>query len=217
MREESLTDGLDFQSFPSLELSRLISTTILSKNIYLLYVLQIPLLQHIVYQLYKLQPFPIRQKDNVFLFVVQKIYFIFVDAMRNKYGKMNYQELEACIMPNEFNYVCQETLPIFTYIPKEDCEATLIHHSISSLPKNVCEQKLLKLEYTYWIPLYMSKEWLYVTPKTEVFTVLCGYAKFQLTLQGSRRLHLPPRCISYSTHCTLYTLTTLVRNKSYRT
>ena len=214
MREESLPDGLDFPSFPSLELSRLISPIIFSKNTYLVYVLQIPLLQPIVYQLYKLQPFPIRQQDNVFVYVQPQRDFIFVDVMRNKYGKMNYQELQACIMPNKFNYVCQETLPIFTYIPNEDCEATLIHPSTSYFPHKVCEQGLLKLEYTYWIPLHMSNEWLYVTPKTEVFTVICGSSKFQLTLQGRGRLFLPPRCKGYSTHSTLYALSTLERNNS---
>jgi len=49
------------------------------------------------------------------------------------------------MMSNEFNYVYQETLPIFTYINNEDCEATSIHPSSSSLPKIVCEQGLLKL------------------------------------------------------------------------
>jgi len=160
----------------SLELLRLISPIIFSKNTYLVYVLQIPLLQSTVYQLYKLQPSPIRQQDNVLVYVEPKRDFIFVDAMRNKYGKMNYQELQACIMPNKFNYVCQETLPIFTYIPNDDCEATLIHPSTSYFPNKVCGLGLLKLEYTYWILLHMSNEWLYVTPKTEVFTVLCGSA-----------------------------------------
>jgi len=70
---------------------------------------------------------PIRQEDNVLVYIEPKRDFIFVDAMRNKYGKMNYQELQACIMPNKFNYVYQETLPIFIYIPNSDCEATLIH------------------------------------------------------------------------------------------
>ena len=180
-----------------------------SKNTYLVYILQIPLLQPIVYQLYKLQPFPIRQQDNVFIYVQPQKDFIFVDAMRNKYGKIHYQELQACIMPNKFNYVCQETLPIFTYIPNEDCEATLIHPSTSYFPHEVSEQGLLKLEYTYWIPLHISNEWLYVAPKTEVFTVLCGSSKFQLTLQGRGRLLLPRRCKGYCTHSTLYALSNL--------
>jgi hypothetical protein len=74
----------------------------------------------------------------------------------------------------------------------------------------MCIQGLLNLEHTYWIPLHMSNKWLYVAPKTKVFTVLCGSMKFQLTLQDRGKLYLPPRCKGYSTHSTLYALSTLV-------
>jgi hypothetical protein len=47
MKRESLPDGLDFPSFPSLELSRIITLVTFSQNSYLLYILQIPLLQSI--------------------------------------------------------------------------------------------------------------------------------------------------------------------------
>ena len=41
------------------------------------------------------------------------------------------------------------------------------------------EQRILYLESTYWIPLHLSNEWLYVTPTVEMFTVLCGTDKFR--------------------------------------
>jgi hypothetical protein len=62
MRKESLPDGLDFLSFPILELSRLITPIIFSQNSYLVYVLQVPLLQFISYHLYKLPPFPMNNR-----------------------------------------------------------------------------------------------------------------------------------------------------------
>ena len=139
---------------------------------------------------------------------------LITDAMRNKYGKMNYQELQNCFTPNEFSYVSQATIPILTYIPNEDCEATLIHPSTTSLPSHVCVQLLLNLEHTYWIPLHLSNEWIYISPKDEVFTVLCESRKFQFTLQNRGKLYLPPRCRGYSTQSTLYALSTLERNNS---
>jgi hypothetical protein len=62
--------------------------------------------------------------------------------------------------------------------------------------------------------IYLSNKWLYVAPKTEVFTVLCGSLKFQLTLQNCGKLYLPPQCKGYSAHSTLYALSTLVQNNS---
>jgi hypothetical protein len=69
-------------------------------------------------------------------------------------------------------------VPILTYIPNEDCEATLLRPSTSSLPVKVCEQSVISLENTYWIPLHMSNEWLFISPKDEIFTVLCGPTKY---------------------------------------
>jgi len=101
MKKESLPDGLDFPSFPILELSRLITPIIFSQNSYLVYVLQVPLLQSTSYHLYKLQPFPMKQQDKVFVYIETMKDFIFTDAMRQKYWKMSYPELQACLMPNE--------------------------------------------------------------------------------------------------------------------
>ena len=44
--------------------------------------------------------------------------------------------------------------------------------------------------------------------------MLCGTKKFQLTLQKRGKLYLPPRCKGYSTHSTLYALSTLKCNNS---
>jgi hypothetical protein len=75
MKEESLPDGLDFP-FSSLELSRLITPVIFCQKYYLVCVLQIPLLQSTMYQLYKSQPFPVKQHDNVFVYIETKMSFL---------------------------------------------------------------------------------------------------------------------------------------------
>ena len=72
--------------------------------------------------------------------------------MRQKYGKMSYPELQACLMPNELSYVRKENIPIVTYVPNDDCESTLIHPSTISIPHKICEPRMLTLEHTYWVP-----------------------------------------------------------------
>jgi hypothetical protein len=81
MKELALPDGLDHPPFPSLEFSRLITPIIFSKQTYLVYILQVPLLQSTMYQLYRTQPFPFQQQDNVFVYVNVWKDYIFVDAM----------------------------------------------------------------------------------------------------------------------------------------
>ena len=99
------------------------------------------------------------QQEKVFVYFEITKEFIFTDAMRQKYGKMSYPELQACLMPNELSYVCKENIPIVTYVPNNDCESTLIHPSTISIPHKIYEQRMLTLEQTYWIPLHLSNEW----------------------------------------------------------
>ena len=154
------------------------------------------------------------QQEKVFVYFEITKEFIFTDAMRHKYGKMSYPELQTSLMPNELSYVCKENIPIVTYVPNDDCESTFIHPFTISIPHKVCEQRMLTLEQTYWIPLHLSNEWLFTAPTRELFTVLCGTEKYQLTLQKRGKLYLLPRCKEYSTHSTLYALSTLIRNNS---
>lgn len=79
MKRESLPGGLDFHSFPSLELSWLITPIIFSQNSYLVYALQIPLLHSIIHQLYKLQPFAMKQQENIFVYIATMNDFIIID------------------------------------------------------------------------------------------------------------------------------------------
>jgi prolyl oligopeptidase PreP (S9A serine peptidase family) len=106
------------------------------------------------------------QPDNktVFVYVESTKDFIFVDAMRQLYVKMNYPELQACIKPNEITYVCKETLPILTYTPNEDCEATLIHPSYNFPPKRFMWTQSSKFKpdlldsfaHEQWMVVYFS-------------------------------------------------------------
>ena len=84
-----------------------------------------------------------KQQDTIFVYIETKKDFIFTDVMRQKYGKLSYPELQTCFMPNELTYICKEILPILTYVPNEDCEATLIHPSTIIIPNHLCEQRLL--------------------------------------------------------------------------
>jgi hypothetical protein len=74
-------------------------------------------------------------------------------------------------MRNELSYVSKENVTIVTYIPIEDCESTLIHSSTMVIPTKVCEQPILTLEHTYWIPLHLSNEWLFTAPVMSVVVV----------------------------------------------
>jgi hypothetical protein len=139
------------------------------------------------------------------------IEFIFGDSLRQHYGKITTNELTGCFQPNEFMYVCKEDIPIYTYIPEVDCEATLLHPLTTKIPDN-CEHRILKLSKTFWIPLHRSNQWLFVAPRTETFTVLCPQETTNLKIQKEGKLTLKAGCKGYSSYVTLYATSTIVTN-----
>jgi hypothetical protein len=78
------------------------------------------------YQLYKMLPFPViaKQKELTYIYIGFNKVLFFCDPLRQRYEKMTTNELTGCFQPNEFTYVCREEIPIYTFVPDMDCEAT---------------------------------------------------------------------------------------------
>ena len=213
MEAQKLPNGLDFPNFPFYELQKLIVPHTYSYNQYLVYVLEIPLLSPTIYHLYKILPFPVKKDKNTYVFINSNKEYIFSDPVRQHYGKLSTNELTGCFHPDKLQYICQENIPIYTYIPEMDCEATLLHPSTVKMPTN-CETRITSLEKTFWIPLYLSNEWLFVAPKQDKITVLCGEKSNQVIIVNEGKLMLKQNCKAFSSYVTLYAITTVTTNVS---
>lgn len=111
--------------------------------------------------------------------------------MHQHYGKLTSNELQLCFQPNKLHFVCKKEIPIYTYVQGMDCKASLLHPSTQKVPEN-CNLRIVKLEHTFWIPLHMSNQWIYVSPQEETFTVLCPNFTKPLT-SGHRYFNLTTR------------------------
>jgi hypothetical protein len=207
LEKQKLPSGLDYPNLPFHELQNLILPHTYSFKQFLIYVLEIPLISPTLYQLYKVLPLPIAlsRKNSTYAYVNFNKELIFNDPLRQHYGKMSANELSECFHPNEFYYVCKEEIPIYTYVPDWDCEATLLQPSVTKVP-STCEYRILKLDKTYCIPLHMSNEWIFIAPRIETFTVLCPQKTVSLKLQNTGKLHLGSECKGYSPYVTLYAM-----------
>jgi hypothetical protein len=158
-------------------------------------------------------PFPVStNKDkSSYSYVNFNEEFIFSDALRQHYGKITANELTGCFQPSLITYVCKEEIPIYTYVPEADCEATLLHPSTIRVPDN-CEHRFFKLSNTLWIPLHMSNQWLFVAPQGETFTALCPQKTTTLRLEKEGKLTFNSGCKGYSSYVTLYAVSTSVMN-----
>jgi hypothetical protein len=150
-------------------------------------------------------------KQDVFVYSVKE--YIFVDSLKKQYGKISTNELTGCFQPNTLQRICKADIPVFSYIPNVDCEMTLIHPSSTKIPEP-CDVRVVKIVKTYWIPLHMSNQWLYVAPEPEKLSALCNEKAKQVDLSGRGRLTLQPGCKAYTSCVTLYAMSTTVKNTS---
>jgi hypothetical protein len=152
-----------------------------------------------------------KQEEATYGYIDFNKELMFSNPLRQHFGKMSINELTGCFQPNELAYVCKEEIPIYTYVPDVDCEATLLHLSTTKVPIN-CEYRFFKLRQTFWILLHMSRQWLFVTPQKETLTVLCPQETTTLNLQKEGKLTLKPGCKSYSSYITLHAVSTITTN-----
>jgi hypothetical protein len=211
--KQNLPSGLDYPNLHLPERQRIVTPNTYAYRQYLVYILEIPLFSPTEYHLYKLLPFPaaVQQKESTYTYIDFNKEFVFTDPLRQHYGKMTVNELTVCFQPNALLHVCREEIPIYTYIPEMDCESTLLHPSTTKIPNN-CEHRFLKLSKTFWIPLHLSNQWLFVTPQAETFTALCPQETTTLKLQNEGKLTLKPGCKGYSSYVTLYAISTVTTN-----
>jgi hypothetical protein len=210
---QKLPSGLDYPNLPFPELQKIITPHTYAYKQYFVYILEIPLLSPTEYHLYKLLPFPVavKEKEATYSYTDFNKEFIFSDPLRQHFVKMSSNELSGCFQPNEFMFICREEIPIYNYVPELDCESTLLHPSTTKIP-NVCEYRFFKLLKTFWIPLHRSNQWLFTTPSTETFTVLCPQEATTLKLRDKGKLTLKSSCKGYSSYVTLYAVSTLSTN-----
>jgi hypothetical protein len=153
----------------------------------------------------------VKQEEFIYSYIGFNKEIIFSDPLRQPFGKMTMNELTGCFLPNEFTYVCKEEILMYTYVPELHCGASLIQPSTTSIPNN-CEHRFLKLSKTFWTPLHLSNQWLFVTPQTETFTLLCPQETTTLRLQNKDKLTLQPSCKGYSSYVNLYAMVTFTTN-----
>jgi hypothetical protein len=211
---QKLPPGVDYPSLPFSELQHIIVPHAYMHNQFLVYVLDIPLLSSTTYYLYKMLPFPSLRQENVFAFIHPSKDYIVMDSLKRQFCKLSSEELSKCSQINIMHHVCKQDIPIVTYIPGSDCESTLLHPSSQSIPPS-CEVRIIKLTSTYWIPLFLSNEWLFVSPRPEKLSVICDDITKQVEIQQRGKLILNQQCKAYTAYVTLYALSIPTVNISH--
>ena len=163
----------------------------------LVYSIQVPLVMHSVFNVFKIIPFPMKVKsmEGKFTLIQPEKEFIVHDNIKGFYAKLEQADIQQCKRIRVKELICKQNFALFSSLSSTDCEVLMLQ-PIRLIPQS-CSQKIIELKDTLWITLG-DNAWIYVAPVPERLTVLCtGQRPADVEITGSGVLTFLAACTSY--------------------
>ena len=117
---------------------------------FLVYVIRLPLTNHVRYNVYHVLPFPIRIKDTDtrFTFILPERKYLLMDTAKRYYAKLRVNEFKECKLITVRHRVCKQNSPVQLTHLHEECEVEMLQ-SIRTIPSS-CSQRIAEINQTVW-------------------------------------------------------------------
>jgi hypothetical protein len=150
----------------------LVDLDVFLKDRFLVYVIRLPLTNHVNYNVYHVLPLPtkIRDTDSRFTFIFPDREYLLMDVAKQYYAQLRADELKECKLVSPYHRVCKQNHPIQLVHVHEECEVDMLQ-SIRTIPSS-CSQRISEINQTIWTQLDENK-WLYVAPRTDTHGSVC--------------------------------------------
>ena len=166
---------------------------------FLVYVIRLPLTNHVKYNVYHVLPLPIRIEDstNPFTFILPEREYLLMDTAKRYYARLGVNEFTDCKLIFARHRVCKQSGPLQLTHLHEECEVEMLQ-SLRAIPSS-CPQRIAEINQTAWTRLD-GNEWLYVAPRPDTLTILCPKQEpTDIVIEGTGRLGLHSNCKAYGT------------------
>lgn len=160
------------------------------------YVLNIPLVDSSVFDMYKIWPLPVEvnAKKQLFTYIAPEKEILLIDDAKRQYVKLNNDQL-LCKKIDQNHRVCKQTFVLLSTYDHEMCEARMLQ-PVTKIPGD-CIQKYIVLNESVWTQI-RGNEWLFVAPKDEGLTVLCNdNTPTDVVIRGTGKLKFMGKCRGY--------------------
>jgi hypothetical protein len=184
------------------------------KDSFLVYVIRLPLTNHVNCNLYHvlLLPVKIKNTDNKFTFIVPEREYLLMDVAKRYYTKLKVSELKDCKLISYHHRICKQTGPVQIIHLHEQCEVEILQ-SARTIPPS-CSQRVAEINITIWTQLEDNK-WLYVAPQPDVLTVLCSKQEpSDIEIAGTGKLKLHSACKAYGSRILIQAQTIKTSNNT---
>lgn len=179
------------------QLLNCLTLEIFYENDKLVYVANLPLLEAHLFYLYKINHFPVKSHDNVFIMIEPTQNFLAIDENKQQYLYLSEMEYQNCIKLDANKVICSQTRPILLAHLNDVCEVQL-YLSSEKIPKS-CDTRIIELTRTIFIQLISSNTWLFTSNYGESLSVACTHHEhpIDLILKGTGSITLDGRCRGY--------------------
>ena len=184
------------------------------KDYFLVYVIRLPLTDHVNYNVYHVLPLPIKIKntDNRFTFVLPEREYLLIDVAKQYCVRLKVDEIKECKLISSYHRLCKQNSPVQVTNLHEECEVEMLQ-SIRTIPSS-CSQRIAEINQTIWTQLE-DNEWLYVAPRPDVFTILCSKQEpSDIEIIGNGKLILHSACKAYGARVLIQAKTIMTTNNT---
>lgn len=195
-------------------LVNIVDLDVFIKDRYFVYVIRLPLTNHVKYNVYHVLPLPIQivDTDNQFTFILPEHEYLLMDTAKWYYAKLGINEFTNCKLVTLRNKVCKQNGPVQLTHLHEECEVEMLQ-SLTAMPSS-CSQRIAEINHTAWTQLD-GNEWLYVAQRPDTLTVMCPKQEPTDTeIEGTGKLGLHSNCKAYGTRVLIQAQTVVNSNNT---
>lgn len=178
------------------------------KNV-LIYTLGIPLVEKLVFRLYRIINLPGQVEGNNFVFLQNTADYIVIDSNKQYYAFLSQDQLNQC-KGGKHGYLCELTIPILTNT--NDCEFLMFTQS--EVPKT-CQVKVVRIFREIWHKLSQTNTWLYATHEPKKLVINCQEKISEIVIEKTGLLKLDPQCKIHTKNAVIFA--TQCKNKNVTT
>jgi len=192
----------------------IIDLDVFIRNNFLVYVIRLPLTNHIKYNVYHVLPLPIRIKDtdNQFIFILPEREYLLMDTAKRYHARLRVTEIKECKSITARHKICKQSSPVQLTHLHEDCEVEMLQ-SLRAIPSS-CSQRIAEINRTIWTQLD-DNQWLYVAPRPDALTILCSKQEpSDMEIEGTGKLRLHSNCKAYGARVLIQAQTAVTFNNS---